>query len=220
MMGFQNFDGARDVCLDKLPRKDCLVYSFGVSNDWDFEDIMDGLNCSVHAFDPSISAPSLRGRDTHFSKVGVGAEASSDPSWPLATLHQLLRTRGHLQRRIDYLKVDIEGEELATLPEWLDSGVLEHVEQLGLELHLPSVHLQEPWHWLLELVPGAWAPLHPLLRFLSPVQHHRMSWRRLLGVLQRLYRLGFRVIAHVANANVKNAQGGYFSYFDVVLMKE
>jgi len=46
-----HFDGQKFVCLDKLYRviqeKKCLVYSFGVADDWSFEEVMAGLGCQV-----------------------------------------------------------------------------------------------------------------------------------------------------------------------------
>ena len=116
---------------------------------------MSGLGCRVWAYDPSSSHPALRGPNTHFSRLGVGARASTDPAWPLDTLQGILATNGHSQHNISYLKVtpalsscppvlqvDIEGEELASLPQWLDTGVLDRVHQLGMELHLPTIHNQ------------------------------------------------------------------------------
>ena len=111
--------------MDTLTRNpDCLVYSFGIrclntnnppdlplllfhSDDWDFEDLMSGLGCSVRAYDPSISHPPLRGPNTQFSRLGVGAGASTDPAWPLDTLQGILANNGHSKRNISYLKVTI-----------------------------------------------------------------------------------------------------------------
>jgi hypothetical protein len=49
-----HFDGQKFVCLDKLhgdiQQNKCLVYSFGVSNDWSFEEVMAGLGCQVYDF--------------------------------------------------------------------------------------------------------------------------------------------------------------------------
>lgn len=46
-----HFDGQKFVCLDKLygdiQRNKCLVYSFGVADDWSFEEVMAGLGCQV-----------------------------------------------------------------------------------------------------------------------------------------------------------------------------
>ena len=47
-------DGDKFVCFDSiLSKQSCIVYSFGISNDWSFEDQMDDLGmlgvarCSV-----------------------------------------------------------------------------------------------------------------------------------------------------------------------------
>merc|ERR1712156_224698 len=39
-------DGDKFVCLDSFDPNDCLVYTFGISNDWSFEDTMARLNCA------------------------------------------------------------------------------------------------------------------------------------------------------------------------------
>jgi hypothetical protein len=75
-----------------------------------------------------------------------------DQAKSMETLSTLLRANHHEASRVFYLKVDIEGAELAALPEWLESGVLEHVEQLAMELHLPPVHQEQRFPWLLELL--------------------------------------------------------------------
>ena len=37
-------DGDKFVCLDNLLAKDkCIIYSFGISNEWSFEDLMDSI---------------------------------------------------------------------------------------------------------------------------------------------------------------------------------
>ena len=44
-------DGSKFICLDKLyfdlKNKSCLVYSFGLSDDWTFEESMTDLGCQV-----------------------------------------------------------------------------------------------------------------------------------------------------------------------------
>jgi len=60
--GGAGFDGQKAVCLDKkfmdnLKNDNCLIYSFGLSNDWSFEEAMAALGCKVRAFDPTISEP-------------------------------------------------------------------------------------------------------------------------------------------------------------------
>ena len=50
-----------------------MVYSFGIGNDWTFEDLMDASGCSVHGFDHTVDLPSRRGHDITFYKLGLGS---------------------------------------------------------------------------------------------------------------------------------------------------
>ena len=95
-------DGDKFVCMDNmLLGKPCLIYSFGISNDWSFEDFMDPLGCEIHAHDPTVDYPATRGENIKFYKKGLKAkpDASSD------TLENLLTTNGHLDSVVEYLKV-------------------------------------------------------------------------------------------------------------------
>jgi hypothetical protein len=51
-------DGNKFVCLDRLyhhiQNGNCLIYSFGISDDWTFEEAMANLGCTVRTFDPTI----------------------------------------------------------------------------------------------------------------------------------------------------------------------
>ena len=50
-------DGEKLICMDGLysavKNQTCLVYSFGLADDWDFEIFMAQMGCTVRAFDPS-----------------------------------------------------------------------------------------------------------------------------------------------------------------------
>jgi len=146
----QAADCDKFVCFDAFTSRDCLIYSFGIRDAWQFEDLMDKLNCSVHAYDPSVSYPPTRGRHTSFQQLGVAA--ARDDQANMQTLSNLMAANGHTDSRVFYLKVDIEGMELAALPEWVESGALAGVEQLAMELHLPTVHDQHRFPWLLKLL--------------------------------------------------------------------
>ena len=43
-------DGSKCICLDELYKdiisKRCIIYSFGLSNDWTFEEIMANFGCN------------------------------------------------------------------------------------------------------------------------------------------------------------------------------
>ncbi len=70
------FDGEKYVCMDHLKKavekKECLVYSFGLADDWSFEEVMAGLGCTVRAFDPTVEKPaSVTDPRIHFEKLGL-----------------------------------------------------------------------------------------------------------------------------------------------------
>ena len=49
------FDDAPWICPEFVPKKDdCVVFSFGLANQWEFEDyVASQYGCTVHAFDPT-----------------------------------------------------------------------------------------------------------------------------------------------------------------------
>ena len=139
-------DGQKAVCLDTQVRpmpKKCLVYSFGVNNEWSFEDVMEKYGCDVYSFDPSMNRSDHdRSPKIHFFNYGLGGEdlIRQPNGWHLMTLSDLYRKmeeRHGSGRVIDYLKIDIEFDEWTALPQILQSGMLDRVRQLGIEIHLP-----------------------------------------------------------------------------------
>ena len=83
-------------------------------------------------------------------------------------------------KAITYLKVGIEGAELKAISEWIDSGALANVRQIGIEIHTGKVHLTK------KELPDA--------------------IRSLLKDLARLYDLGFRIISYSPNFCVGKRQ--------------
>ena len=115
-------DGDKFICLDEIvkPGNACLIYSFGISNDWTFEDQMDSFGreesdkeelfeniegCDVYAYDHTINAPPTRGRNIRYFKTGVGKGSIN-----LKTLKALIQQNGHTGSLIQYLKVIRVGE--------------------------------------------------------------------------------------------------------------
>ena len=133
-------DGSKFVCMDQLLKDiengECLIYSFGVADDWSFEDIMDELGCEVYALDGSIDHLPARGNRIHFEKSFVYHIDDFTKDIPMISLLSLLAKNGHTKTRVSYLKMDIEGNERKCLPYWFLSGALDNVEQIGLEFHL------------------------------------------------------------------------------------
>ena len=61
-------------------RDACFVYSFGIDNQWSFEDWAGRGGCEVHAFDPTTrtraSHEAHRANNVHFHFMGLGARAN------------------------------------------------------------------------------------------------------------------------------------------------
>jgi len=177
-------DGDKFICLDSIIMKaPCLIYTFGIADDWTFEDLMDDMGCTVFAHDHTVTFPEKRGKDTHFVKLGLGDQKDMD------TLGNIMEKNGHGNTTIEYLKIDIEGHELTGLPQWLASSALDNVNQLALELHMGELHTGPRFLWL-------------------------------LGVLQDLYKLNFRVISQEVNMVIGPHTDRYYNLVEVVFMKD
>ena len=84
--------------------------------------MMDDLGCTVYAFTPSVDFPSKGGRNITSEKLGVAAKKKEANL--LDTLGNILKKYHQENRKISYLKMDIEGSELTGLASWLSEGVL------------------------------------------------------------------------------------------------
>ena len=94
-------DGDKYVCMDRiLSNSPCLIYSFGISNDWTFEDYMAGEHgCTIWAYDHTVDFPNKRGQNINFVKLGLGIGQHLD------TLGNIINANGHKGDAIEYLKV-------------------------------------------------------------------------------------------------------------------
>ncbi|KAK3101744.1 hypothetical protein FSP39_006053 [Pinctada imbricata] len=133
-------DGGWDICDDERyrPKSPCLVYSFGINNDFSFDEDMERTyGCDVYAFDPSMESGDYnRSKHIRFYQVGLGDQnIRTESNWTLKTLKTLIKESGHENRRIDVLKMDIEGNEKQSLVEMIDSDALQNVLQLCVEFH-------------------------------------------------------------------------------------
>ena len=82
------------------------------------------------------------------------------------------------------------------MAEWIKSGVLDSVDQIGMEMHTGRVHVK-------------------------PESHVRVI-RDLIGYFQAIYKMGFKPISYEANGctgRSHDIEGRFYSYFDVVLYR-
>lgn len=147
--------GQKAVCLHPPqlapPVDRCLVYSFGVNGEWSFDETMEAYGCRVFSFDPSMNISDQlqqhnRTDNIHFFRWALGNESSdnwkNDTEIPTKTLEDIFfYLSGYYWHEenavIDYLKLDIEWAEWIVLPQILESGMMNKVKQLAVEIHLP-----------------------------------------------------------------------------------
>ena len=140
-------DGQKAVCLDPPqlapPVNRCVVYSFGINDEWSFDEAMASYGCRVFSFDPKGQQQHNRTDKIHFFRWALGSEsilASNDTDVPTKTLDEIYRDLSGWHGQdvvIDYLKMDIEWAEWRVLPQIIQSGMLDKVRQLAVEIHLP-----------------------------------------------------------------------------------
>lgn len=116
MCGLQHF-GTLTRLLGAVP---CNVYSFGVKGDSSFEnDILRATNCSVFAYDPTVSTIGYPNR-------------SKNPR--VRTLKTYMEQNGG-HRWIDVLKIDVEASEFAAMENILETFDELPFGQLIIEFH-------------------------------------------------------------------------------------
>lgn len=151
----------------------CIIYSFGVREDFTFDDAMDlDYNCSVFSFDPSMEDWPEQFRRTNrsmFYKMGVrgfradlnavgatGWEKLNESGfampakWTLDTMGRIMKRLGH--SHLTVLKMDVEYAEWQVILEMAASGTLAKVDQFVLEVHFWDD--REPEKDLTEVVRG------------------------------------------------------------------
>ncbi|XP_046554944.1 probable methyltransferase-like protein 24 isoform X3 [Haliotis rubra] len=139
------------VCWDKdyKPRDPCLVYSFGIDNDFSFDDAMAKRGCTVYSFDPSMGVTDHRHSERVFFKnMGLGASDTDSfhpnfdgyvrhsTSWKVRTLKSIMKLLGHEKRVIDVLKIDIEVYEWAVTANIMKDGLFPQIRQFLVEWHI------------------------------------------------------------------------------------
>lgn len=136
------------VSRDKEDAPPCLVYSFGINDNIEWESKMAStFGCEVYAFDPtSKKLNATPAKNVYFHKLGlqgVGSDVSAtnarqydaiDPK-RLRGFGEIIEKMGHKGRDIDVLRLDCEGCEYGVLNQLACSGDSNHVKQMMIEFH-------------------------------------------------------------------------------------
>ena len=138
---FSSRSVSSSICLDGINPRGCVVYSFGINYQWDFDDFMHSYGCIVYSFDPGMSYRAVRSPGHFFFPIGLAAfDGISNTStlyskktkYKVATLQTLMRTFNHT--RLDVVRFDVAGAEWDVLHSNRNSLV--GVNQLSMEIHM------------------------------------------------------------------------------------
>ncbi|KAL4240661.1 hypothetical protein ACF0H5_001452 [Mactra antiquata] len=167
-------DGGWDICDEEKLRpqrnkstSSCLVYSFGINNDFSFDEaIRDYYGCDVHCFDPSMNQDDFDRGKIHFHNLGISSrdEVTRD-GWKLLRYNSIRSQLGHTKDIISILKIDVEMYEWSVLPDILDTADLRGTNNIALEFHLE----------------------------LSSPEQNRERYLSALKLLRKLYEAGYRI---------------------------
>ncbi|XP_052265459.1 probable methyltransferase-like protein 24 [Dreissena polymorpha] len=166
-------DGGWDLCDDRnfRPEKPCIAYSFGINNDFSFDDAVSSeYGCTVHSFDPSMDLrDTQRGHLSYFHARGISHMDQmvkvGDTDWELLKYNTIRRRLGHESETVSILKIDVEGYEWAVLKDIMEDSNLIGTKNLAVEFHLE----------------------------LSGKEQGKSRYLQALDVLRQLYESGFRI---------------------------
>jgi len=109
----RNGDGGKWICNpDVFAASPCVLYSFGVKDDFSFEvESHERMGCKEHLYDPTINVEPVRNELRKYPEISidkVGIE-DNDNNPLFQRLSTLMRKNG--DDYIDILKIDVEGAE-------------------------------------------------------------------------------------------------------------
>ncbi|KAK4294386.1 hypothetical protein Pmani_032988 [Petrolisthes manimaculis] len=137
-------DGQKWVCMSKkfkVQPKKCVVMSFGISNDWSFDDQMDKkYGCKVYSFDHTIHKQDhQRSENIKFFSLGLSGTTYTNIKGKVMIDRyiNILKMLNLENSTIDYLKIDIESSELSFFEDVLyqTPNLLKNVKMMGMEIH-------------------------------------------------------------------------------------
>lgn len=132
-------DGGKWICdPHRIVKKNCLVYSIGSNNQFDFEEELHArFQCETHTFDPTVEGKNALEHVTTFHKLGISSESSADGKL-FYSIDGITRLLNHANRTIDIFKIDCEGCEWDLFTQDFFSSLKARdlkIRQIAIELH-------------------------------------------------------------------------------------
>lgn len=164
-------------CADKLrENSDCLVYSFGINDNWEFDNAMEIDGCKVEGFEPASQLNLIALQEKYNSRyktlhmLGIGGvtqlyapgtfpfkwpgigylKDTNQVPWQVYTLPDIIKKLEHTEKKISVIKLDAEGVEWQVLENLLSTDLLANgkLEQFILELHFNPDHFRAGNFWI------------------------------------------------------------------------
>jgi hypothetical protein len=129
--------GLQQIQNSTLFSGDCVVFSVGGNNKWDFEvNVAQRTDCKIHTFDCTVDGivPNSIKSKTTFHKVCLGDKDETIDGKTFLSWRSLL-SAVNVSSSPTYLKMDIEGYEIPVMRSIVDSGK-DLPLQIAMELHL------------------------------------------------------------------------------------
>lgn len=158
-------DGHKWICdpWRIAKQESCLVYSIGSNGLFDFEQAIQDVvgNCEIHIFDfDNYSHKLPKGLNVTLHRWGLKpvhdvnipvTQSSrmvarstfwrSKPQLDWKTLPEIVELLGHGGRVIDIFKIDCEGCEWYTFPDWFNTSA--EIRQIAVEVHEAPNHVND-----------------------------------------------------------------------------
>jgi hypothetical protein len=109
-----------------------IAYSFGISNEVQFDQGLADRNIDVYMYDHTINNLPYNNSKFHWKKIGIGGKNQVNDT--LRTLEELMVKNGHSSEKNMILKIDIEHNEWDSLKD-VSEKVLEQFKYIVIEYH-------------------------------------------------------------------------------------
>lgn len=199
------------ICLDNISPP-CVVYSFGIANNWIFDDYMISKGCHVYSFDPSMNVGKHKRHKNHlFEPIGIGIKSGvhegrstlygGKTNYDVLTLGDIMKRYNN--DHVDIIRMDIEYAEWDVLQEWLADDMFSKMDQLLLEIHMwpnRGDHMADNNGF------GHSEILHSIPMTLFHEARNKWDGTRIAGDMTSVYEVGFLLQTEITPKSITNSQ--------------
>lgn len=124
-----------------------IAYSFGISDNIQFDKCLADKGIDVYMYDHTISGLPYQNPKFHWTKVGLAGKGESTPK--LKTLEELIIINNHSLEKNMILKIDIEHSEWSSLKD-LSYDILKKFKYIVMEFHFSSIKEMDVYYTVLK----------------------------------------------------------------------